>query len=122
MNNAPISDNLGQLANQGESTNDVGQNDGSQKDENSSKNWEEQAKYIQSEKDKLHTENEKLQRYAELGEFLESRPDITDKISVIFCFLFFTKSHCEILFLHFNFHNLPFYYGPKLFKTSVNKR
>ena len=81
MNNAPISENLGGLANQGQSTNDVGQNDGSQQNENSSKNWEEQAKYFQSEKDKLNTENQKLQRYAELGDFLESRPDITDKIS-----------------------------------------
>ena len=81
MSNAPISENLGDLANQGQSTNDVGQNDGSQQKEDSSGNWEEQAKYFQSEKDKLSTENEKLRRYADLGEFLETRPDITDAIS-----------------------------------------
>ena len=81
MSNAPISENLGDLASQGQPTNDVGQNDGSQQNEDSSGNWEEQAKYFQSEKDKLLTENEKLRRYADVGEFLESRPDITDAIS-----------------------------------------
>ena len=81
MSNATVGDNLGELANQGQGADGVGQNDGSQQGEDSSGNWEEQAKYFQSEKDKLSTENDKLRRYADLGEFLESRPDITDAIS-----------------------------------------
>jgi len=44
-------------------------------------NWEEQAKYFQSEKDKLQAENQRLSKYAEIGSFLESRPDIVSKIA-----------------------------------------
>ena len=43
--------------------------------------WEKQAKYFQSEKDKLYQENQKLQDYKKIGEFLESRPDITQVVS-----------------------------------------
>ena len=43
--------------------------------------WESQAKYHQSEKDKLYAENQKLQQYEKLGKFLESRPDLVEKIS-----------------------------------------
>ena len=43
-------------------------------------NWESQAKYFQSEKDKLHAENQKLKQYEEVGKFLESRPDIVNTI------------------------------------------
>ena len=46
----------------------------------SSNNWEEQAKYFQSEKDKLAAENQKLKQYEEVGKFLESRPDIVQAI------------------------------------------
>jgi SOS response regulatory protein OraA/RecX len=46
-----------------------------------SKDWENQAKYFQSEKDKLYQENQKLQNYKKIGEFLESRPDITQVVS-----------------------------------------
>ncbi len=82
MNNATISDNLETLArDEGQVVDGVGQNNESQQNENSSENWEEQAKYFQSEKDKLYAENKNLKQYEELGKFLESRPDITDKIS-----------------------------------------
>ena len=43
-------------------------------------NWESQAKYFQSEKDKLQAENQKLSKYKEIGQFLESRPDIVNDI------------------------------------------
>ena len=43
-------------------------------------NWEESAKYYQSEKDKMHTENTKiksaLEKYKALGQFVESREDV----------------------------------------------
>jgi len=44
-------------------------------------NWEEQAKYFQGEKDKLYQENQRLQDYKKIGEFLESRPDITQVVT-----------------------------------------
>ena len=44
-------------------------------------NWEEQAKYFQSEKDKLAAENSKLKQYEKIGQLLESRPDITQTIT-----------------------------------------
>ena len=47
----------------------------------SSENWEEQAKYFQSEKDKLAAENQKLKQYEEVGKFLESRPDVVQAIA-----------------------------------------
>ena len=65
----------------GQTNVDVGQDEGKTQEKSSSNEWKDQAKYFQSEKDKLSTENEKLRRYADLGEFLETRPDITDAIS-----------------------------------------
>tara|TARA_R100000808_G_scaffold24678_1_gene57546 strand:- start:1822 stop:2550 length:729 start_codon:yes stop_codon:yes gene_type:complete len=46
-----------------------------------SSDWEKQAKYFQSEKDKLYQENQRLQDYKKIGEFLESRPDITQVVT-----------------------------------------
>ena len=43
--------------------------------------WEKQAKYFQSEKDKLYKENQQLQDYKKIGTFLESRPDITQVVT-----------------------------------------
>ena len=43
--------------------------------------WESQAKYFQSEKDKLQAENQKLKQYEQVGQMLESRPDIVSTIS-----------------------------------------
>ena len=59
----PVDDNVGQ---------DIGV-DGT---ENSETNWEESAKYFQSEKDKLSAENDKLKKYEKVGKLLESRPDL----------------------------------------------
>ena len=60
----------------GESNDSIGQDEG----ETSEVNWEEQAKYFQSEKDKLYSENQSLKQYEEVGKFLESRPDIVQNI------------------------------------------
>ena len=38
--------------------------------------WEASAKYFQSEKDKVAAENQKLQQFKQLGDFIESRPDL----------------------------------------------
>ena len=57
----------------------VGQDEG-QTQEETPVDWEEQAKYHQSEKDKLYTENQKLKQYEEVGKFLESRPDVIEQL------------------------------------------
>ena len=49
--------------------------------EGSSENWESQAKYFQSEKDKLGQENSKLKKYEKIGKFLESRPDAAQAVA-----------------------------------------
>ena len=60
----------------GESEDSIGQDEG----ETTEVNWKEQAKYFQSEKDKLYSENQSLKQYEEVGKFLESRPDIVQNI------------------------------------------
>ena len=65
---------------QGEATNNVGQDENVNTQEGS-ENWEDQAKYFQSEKDKLAAENSKLKQYAKVGQFLESRPDIANAVA-----------------------------------------
>ena len=70
--------NLETLA--GQTSENVGQEEGGHQDENST-NWQEQAKYFQSEKDKLYTENQKLRDYEKLGTILESRPDIANAVT-----------------------------------------
>ena len=75
MNDAYESGNL-----EGETADNVGQ-DGSVNTGEDSGNWEEQAKYFQSEKDKLSAENSKLKQYEKIGQLLESRPDITQTIT-----------------------------------------
>ena len=74
MTNALDSGNL-----YGDTTQDVGQDVNGETQENSA-NWEEQAKYFQSQKDKLAAENERLKNYEEIGKFLESRPDVVQII------------------------------------------
>jgi hypothetical protein len=64
---------------QGEATDNVGQDESVDTQENS-ENWEDQAKYFQSEKDKLSAENSKLKQYAKVGQLLESRPDIAQAV------------------------------------------
>jgi len=63
----------------GQTTGSVGQDD-TVKQQGSS-NWEDQAKYHQSEKDKLYAENQSLKKYEKVGKFLESRPDIVQNIT-----------------------------------------
>ena len=67
--------NNGQLDQQ-----EVGQDEGTIQQENSTEDWESQAKYYQSEKDKLHVENQQLKQYEKVGKFLESRPDLVKNI------------------------------------------
>ena len=65
---------------EGETVDNVGQ-DESVNTQETSGNWEEQAKYFQSEKDKLAAENSQLKKYEKIGQLLESRPDITKAIT-----------------------------------------
>ena len=65
---------------EGEAIDNVGQDEAVNTQE-SSTNWEDQAKYFQSEKDKLAAENSKLQQYEKIGQLLESRPDIANAVA-----------------------------------------
>jgi hypothetical protein len=78
MDNALGNENLD---NQGQINNNVGQDENQTQSEGTSTDWESQAKYFQSEKDKLHAENQKLKDYEKVGKLLESRPDIVQTIS-----------------------------------------
>ena len=68
------------LENQGQVNDNVGQDEATQQQE-SENDWESQAKYLQSEKDKLHVENQKLKQSEQVGQMLESRPDIVQAVS-----------------------------------------
>ena len=59
---------------------EVGQDEGTNNEETSSQDWEAQAKYHQSEKDKLFVENKQLKQYEKIGKFLESRPDLVKNL------------------------------------------
>ena len=65
----------------GQPSESIGQDVQVNTQENSEENWEDQAKYFQSEKDKLYAENQKLKQYEEVGKFLESRPDVVQAIA-----------------------------------------
>jgi hypothetical protein len=65
--------------NQGQVTGNVGQDESTRQNENP--DWETTAKYHQSEKDKLYSENQNLKKYEKIGKFLESRPDIVQSIT-----------------------------------------
>ena len=52
---------------------EVGQDEGTETQENSTTDWEAQAKYYQSEKDKLYDENRKIK--AKVQEFVDSRKE-----------------------------------------------
>ena len=58
----------------------VGQDVGVEGTETPETNWEESAKYFQSEKDKLSAENEQLKKYEKVGQLLESRPDLVQNL------------------------------------------
>ena len=66
--------------NSGQFNDNVGQDESGQQQE-SSNDWESQAKYFQSEKDKLHAENQNLKQYEKVGRMLESRPDIVKEVT-----------------------------------------
>ena len=76
MDNAFDDNNL----EEGQVDDNVGQDEATQQQE-SGGDWESQAKYFQSEKDKLHAENQKLKQYEQVGQMLESRPDIVQAVS-----------------------------------------
>ena len=59
---------------------EVGQDEGTNNEEGSTQDWESQAKYHQSEKDKLYVENQQLKQYEKVGKFLESRPDLVKNL------------------------------------------
>jgi len=59
---------------------EVGQDEGTEVQENSTTDWEAQAKYHQSEKDKLFARNQELEQYEKIGKFLESRPDVAQTV------------------------------------------
>ena len=59
---------------------EVGQDEGTEVQEGSTQDWEAQAKYHQSEKDKLYDENQQLKQYEKVGKFLESRPDLVQNL------------------------------------------
>ena len=65
----------------GQPSESIGQDVQVNTQENSEENWEDQAKYFQSEKDKLYAENQKLKQYEEVGKFFESRPDVVQAIA-----------------------------------------
>ena len=76
--------NANELGNQvqdelGQAEEFVGQDEGQTQDE-TPVDWEQQAKFFQSEKDKLYSENQKLKQYEEVGKFLESRPDVIEQL------------------------------------------
>ena len=58
----------------------VGQDVGIENTESPETDWEESAKYFQSEKDKLSVENDKLKKYEKVGQLLESRPDLVQNL------------------------------------------
>ena len=63
---------------------EVGQDEGTNYEESSTVDWEAQAKYMQSEKDKLYAENQQIK--AKVQEFLDSRkseqPSAPEKITL----------------------------------------
>ena len=59
---------------------EVGQDEGTSSEESSTQDWQAQAKYHQSEKEKLYSENQQLKQYEKIGKFLESRPDVAQKV------------------------------------------
>ena len=58
----------------------VGQDEGTEAQESSTTDWEAQAKYHQSEKDKLFARNQELEQYEKIGKFLESRPEVAQTV------------------------------------------
>ena len=66
---------------EGQAIDNVGQDEGQNVEESSNQSWEEQAKYFQSEKDKLANENQNLKKYEAIGNLLKARPDIANTVA-----------------------------------------
>ena len=66
---------------EGQPVDNVGQDEGQNVEESSGQSWEEQAKYFQSEKDKLSNENQNLKKFEAIGNLLKSRPDIANTVA-----------------------------------------
>ena len=75
-NNEDVIASVVENQNDGQLNTEVGQDEGTNSEESSTQDWEAQAKYHQSEKDKLFAENQQLKQYEKVGKFLESRPDL----------------------------------------------
>ena len=80
MTDAYENENLRQ---EGQIDDNVGQDGSTTNEESSDKSWEEQAKYFQSEKDKLQKKNSSLKKYEKLAEMIQARPDIANTISAM---------------------------------------
>ena len=68
---------------EGQPIDNVGQDEGQNIEESSGQSWEEQAKYFQSEKDKLANENQNLKKFEVIGKLLQSRPDIANTVATM---------------------------------------
>ena len=73
----------GNLPEEGQPVDNVGQDEGQTVVESSSQNLEEQVKYFQSEKDKLANENQNLKKYEAIGKLLQGRPDIANTVAAM---------------------------------------
>ena len=71
-NNEDVIASVVENQNDGQLNAEVGQDEGTNSEESSTQDWEAQAKYQQSEKDKLYAENQQIK--AKVQEFLDARP------------------------------------------------
>ena len=71
----------GNLQQEGQAVDNVGQDKEQTHGESSGQTWEEQAKYFQSEKDKLSNENQNLKKFEAIGKLLQARPDIANTVA-----------------------------------------
>ena len=71
------------LPEEGQPVDNVGQDNSQTTEESSNQNWEEQAKYFQSEKDKLAGKVENLKKFEAIGNLLQQRPDIANTITAM---------------------------------------
>ena len=80
MTDAYENENLPQ---EGQPVDNVGQDNSQTTQESPNQNWEEQAKYFQSEKDKLAGKVENLKKFEAIGNLLQQRPDIANTITAM---------------------------------------
>ena len=83
-NNEDVIASVVENQNDGQLNAEVGQDEGTDSQESSTQDWEAQAKYHQSEKDKLYAENQQIK--AKVQEFLDSRkteqPSAPEKVAL----------------------------------------